>query len=162
MSRVKGSRHLSKEARAKALVESATLTDEQICKKYRISLRTWQRILKRFREVPDPELAGIVADKHQAALAAWADKIPEALTSCLELIKTAADLAKADKAKATDPELISAVADAMTKIADVDGGYKFLESRLMDVGIPGPHESAGAKDKTLPSGSNVTPIKRAV
>lgn len=149
----KGEKKHGKDIRSRAILEAAVPgSDQAVCQKYGINARTLRRWKQGVKTGTDRELTEAVRAKRQAQDKAWAEKIPEALASCLDFIKRAAE-----EASPSDPEVIHAIAGAMKMIAETDGTYRYIDARVSRQagGNGSPNGSANA-------GSNVTPIRRAV
>lgn len=146
----KGERHWSKEDRAKAILECVTIGDANTCKKYSINPQTLRRWHRELKSGSDNELVASVRNKKALLDKAWATKIPEALSACLDFITRAAR-----SADINDAEVIHAVAGAMKMIAETDGTYKTIDAR-----ISGQASGNGQAPGPLPAG--VTPIRKAV
>ena len=148
----KGERHWDKKSKAKAILECASSTDEAICKKYSISLRTLQRWHHEFKHGTDAELTKSVAEK-KAAIddAGLVTEIRGALASGLDFLRRAGE-----EANPADPEAIHAVAGSVKIVSEVDGTYKMIDAR-----IRGQAGVNGAAPGQVPASSNVVPMRRA-
>jgi hypothetical protein len=145
----KGRKQPSDDQRSKILLEAVASTDEKVCKKYGITLRTLQRYRRKFVTTGDAKLTQAVAENKAKLDKAWLSQVPATLRACLEYLQRAAA-----QSSETDPEAIHAIAGAMKMIAETDGTY-----RLIDVRISGQNGGSGAAAGSVPSGGKVIPIR---
>jgi transposase-like protein len=120
---------LDRELAAAALLDAAYTTDEKACAKYGISVRSLQRWRRQLAD-GDPELAGSVATKKEAFDKAWADELPIALKKAILCLNECMDTLSSDPVSKKNPEVIRAVAGAMSICADIYLTSKVIDGRI--------------------------------
>jgi hypothetical protein len=125
---------LSKEFVATVLVESVSTTDQAVCDKYGVSLRS----LRRYRQMlaEDDELACFVHTKKKLFDEAWAEVVPAALRNSLEFLTDAAAKARNDPHTYRNPMLIEAYAGAAKLCADIYYTGKIIDARIAESNRP--------------------------
>lgn len=113
---------INRERAAKALVDAAVLGDPEAAKKHGVSTKSIERW--RSRVGHDPKLSAIVQELRQLQNQQWANEIPEALSSCIEFVKSASQIANK-----TDPEAIAAIVSAIETLSDVSLTWKMIDER---------------------------------
>jgi hypothetical protein len=108
---------------AKALVDAILMGDQEAAKKYGVSLRTIENW--RSRLDTDESFAAFFQDLRQAKDENWAVELPAALSSCINFLKEAGQLANR-----TDPDAIAAISSAADTLADIAMTQKVVDERL--------------------------------
>ena len=105
------------------LVEAAFFGDKPTAAKYGIATRTIHRYRKRLNE--DAQLSALVKVKKDLMEQEWAEEMPAAIRASIEFLRKAAT-----EAKATDPDVIHAIAGALKILSDVAMTKKVIDARL--------------------------------
>lgn len=122
------------EVAASVLLAALFGTDDKACKQYGVSLRSLQNWRKRL--ATDQEFAELFATKKRTFDAAWADKLPIALSRGIQLITECADAIAADVQMRKNPNVIAAIAGAIKICADVHYTGKLIDARIADGNRP--------------------------
>lgn len=119
---------IDKELAATVILEAVFTTDDKACAKYGVSRRSlvrWRKAL-----ASDPVLSGVFTSKKAAFDKAWAEALPVSLRKGIELIGKAYDAIESDPLMIKNPNVISAVADAVKICSEV-----FFTSQIIDARI---------------------------
>ncbi len=122
------------EIAAAVLLAALYTTDEIACKQYGVSVRSLLNWRNRLAE--DPEFAEIFLTKKRALDAAWAEKLPLALSRSIDLISECAAAIAVDPMMRKNPNVIHAIAGAIKICAEVHYTGKLIDARLADPNRP--------------------------
>lgn len=115
------------ERAAQVLAEADLLGDQEVSRRYGISVRSIKRY--RARAHNDPKLALYVSEKKTVLAQEWAAELGPAIREAIAFLHRAAQ-----KADPENPQAIHAVAGALKILADVAMTRKVLDARLSDHG----------------------------
>jgi hypothetical protein len=123
----KGS-ELDIEVVAAVLVEAPFTTDDAVCKKYGISVRSLQRYRQRL--LTDPRLADLVATKKDVFDSAWAQTFPKALSTSIRVTGEMIAAIAADPQMLKNPIALEKVAGAMKLLTEAYYTSKWFDAQL--------------------------------
>lgn len=127
-------RHADPELVATMLVEAVYSTDDMVCGRYGIVVRTLQRYRQQL--ATDPELSAIVASKKLAIDARWADELPNLLRKCTETLTECMESVKSDPKAKTDANVIHALAGVYKICSEVQLTGRVIDARYADTNRP--------------------------
>jgi len=126
---------LKRELAATVIIAAAFTTDEKACRQYGVSVRSLQRWRRQLAD-GDPELAGFVATKKEAFDKTWAEQLPIALKTGLQCLSECMDTIANDAKSKKNPEVIHAIAGALSICAEI-----YFTGKVIDIRFTQPYEA---------------------